>query len=308
MATPAAELFTEAARARAARPLALRVAYGLWNFARRKPLGFVGAIMVGFLLTMAIFAPLIAPYDPGRIDLRHTLEGPSSAYRLGTDDVGHDVLSRLIWGARLSMIVGFGAVVSSSIVATILGLVSAYFGGKVDMVIMRFIDAWIAMPDLIILITILGIVRRTDANMMYALLFALSLSRIAGVTRLYRAYTIEVRARPYVEAAEGLGASAMRGMFRHVLPNILPMLIVGATIALPGTILAEASLSFLGFGPEGQPSWGQMLSVDGREYFRKQIGLALFPGLCIGAAVFGFMVFGDALRDMLDPRLRGEGR
>ncbi len=308
MATPAAELFTEAALARAARSLPLRAAYGLWNFARRKPLGFVGAVIVGFLLVMAIFAPLIAPYDPGRIDLRRALEGPSSTYRLGTDNVGHDVLSRLIWGARLSMIIGFGAVVSSSIVATVLGLVTAYLGGKVDMIVMRFIDAWIAMPDLIILITILGIVRRTDANMMYALLFALSLSRIAGVTRLYRAYAIEVRARPYVEAAEGLGATQLRGMFRHVLPNVLPMLIVGATIALPGIILAEASLSFLGFGPEGQPSWGQMLSVDGREFFRKQFGLALYPGLCIGASVFGFMVFGDALRDILDPRLRGEGR
>ena len=308
MATPTVELFPEAVRARAARPLPLRLAYGLWNFARRKPLGFVGAIIVGFLLTMAIFAPLIAPYDPGRIHLRRALEGPSSTYKLGTDDVGHDVLSLLIWGARLSMIVGFGAVVSSSIVATVLGLVSAYFGGKVDMVIMRFIDAWIAMPDLIILITILGIVRRTAANMMYALLFALAFSRIAGVTRLYRSYVLEQRSRPFVEAAEGIGAGPMRIMFRHVLPNILPMLIVGATIALPATILAEASLSFLGFGPEGQPSWGQMLSVDGREYFRKQFGLALYPGLCIGAAVFGLMVFGDALRDILDPRLRGEGR
>lgn len=308
MVVRATDLFTEAQLARAARPLPLRAAVGLWNFARYKPLGFVGAIMVAFLLAMAVFAPLIAPYDPGRIDLRRALEGSSAAYKLGTDDVGHDVLSRLIWGARLSMVIGFGAVVSSSIVATCLGLFSAYFGGWVDMVIMRFIDAWIAMPDLIILITILGIVRRTDANMMYAMLFALSLSRIAGVTRLYRAYTIEVRARPYVEAAESIGASPMRGMFRHVLPNILPMLIVGATIALPGTILAEASLSFLGFGPEGQPSWGQMLSVDGREYFSKQFGLALYPGLCIGAAVFGFMVFGDALRDILDPRLRGEGR
>ncbi|MEE8422266.1 MAG: ABC transporter permease [Dehalococcoidia bacterium] len=308
MVAPAADLFTEAALARAARPLPLRIAFSVLNFARVKPLGFLGAIMVGFLLTMAIFAPLIAPYDPGRIDLRNALQGSSSMYKLGTNDIGQDVLSRLIWGARLSMVVGFGAVVSSSIVATVLGLVSAYFGGWVDMLIMRFIDAWIAMPDLIILITILGIVRRTEANMMYALLFALAFSRIAGVTRLYRSYVIEQRSRPFVEAAEGLGASPLRGMFRHVLPNILPMLIVGATIALPGTILAEASLSFLGFGPEGQPSWGQMLSVDGREYFNKQFGLALYPGLCIGAAVFGFMVFGDALRDILDPRLRGAGR
>lgn len=308
MAASTADSFTEAVRARAARSRPRRVAASIWHFARHKPLGFVGAILVGFLLFVAIFAPIVAPYDPGRIDLRHALEGPSAAYKLGTDDVGHDVLSRLIWGARLSMIIGFGAVVSSSLVATVLALFSAYFGGWVDMVIMRVIDAWIAMPDLIILITILGIVRRTDANMMYALLFALAFSRIAGVTRLYRSYVLEQRSRPFVEAAEGIGAGPMRIMFRHVLPNILPMLIVGATIALPATILAEASLSFLGFGPEGQPSWGQMLSVDGREYFRKQFGLALYPGLCIGAAVFGFMVFGDALRDILDPRLRGEGR
>ena len=296
MAASTADIFTEAVRARARRSRPRRVATSLWHFARYKPLGFVGAIMVGFLLTVAIFAPIVAPYDPGRIDLRHALEGPSAAYKLGTDDVGHDVLSRLIWGARLSMIIGFGAVVSSSLVATVLALVSAYFGGWVDMLIMRVIDAWIAMPDLIILITILGIVRRTDANMMYALLFALALSRIAGVTRLYRAYTIEVRA--------GLRGSG-RGPRRKRDAGHVP----ACAAEHPADAHRRGDDRAPGHHPgRGQPSWGQMLSVDGREYFRKQIGLALYPGLCIGTAVFGFMVFGDALRDILDPRLRGEGR
>lgn len=282
--------------------LVLRV---VGRFARSKPLGFLGAVIVVFFLVLAIFAPLIAPYDPERIDLRRALEGPSGTYWLGTDQVGHDVLSRLIYGARLSMIIGFGAVFISGIFSTIFGIMSAYIGGWFDSVVQRFVDAWIAMPDLIILITILGIVRRTEANMVFAMVGALAILRIAPVTRIVRSLVLEVRERPYVEAAQATGAGPLRMMSRHVLPNVLPFIIVTSSIALPLTILAEASLSFLGFGPAGSISWGQMLSVDGREFFRKQIGLALYPGLCIAAAVFGFNMFGDAMRDALDPRLRG---
>ncbi len=291
-----------------ARPLWLRMLVGIGTFAYRKPLGFFGFVLVLFFVTLAIFAPWIAPYDVGRIDLRNSLSGPTSDYWLGTDDVGHDVLTRLIWGARLSISIGFGAVLLSSIVATGLGIFSAYSGGWVDNAIGRVIDAWIALPDLIILITILGIVRRTEVNLTYAMLIALALSRFAPVTRIYRSAVIELRHRPYVEAAEASGASMFRVMRSHVFPNVLPLIIVTSTVAVPLAILAEASLSFLGFGPAGEPSWGQMLSVDGREFFRKQPLLALAPGIAIGLSVFGFNMFGDALRDILDPRLRGEGR
>lgn len=298
-----------ALRVRAAeRPLWIRVALWFGNFAYRKPLGFLGFLLVVFFISLAIFAPWIAPYDVGRIDLRNSLVGPTSAYWLGTDDVGHDVLTQLIWGARLSMTIGFGAVVSSSIVATILGIASAYLGGWVDLTIGRLIDAWIALPDLIILITILGVVRRTDINLVFAMLVALALSRFAPVTRIYRSSVMELRGRPFVEAAQASGAGTIRVMAKHVFPNVLPLIIVTSTTALPLAILAEASLSFLGFGPAGEPSWGQMLSVDGRQFFTKQPMLALAPGFAIGGAVFGFNMFGDALRDMLDPRLRGEGR
>jgi peptide/nickel transport system permease protein len=285
-----------------------RATRAIAKFARRKPLGFIGAVLVVLFLAMALFAPLIAPYAPNRIDLRNALHGPSSQYLLGTDNVGHDILSRLIWGARVSMTVGFGAVVFSGICATTLALLSAYTGGWVDMVISRLVDAMIAMPGLVVLITILGIVRRTDTNMVVAMLVALGLLRIAPVTRIYRSSVIELRNRPFVESAEAAGAGPLRVMWRHVFPNIVPLIVVTSTIALPATILAEASLSFLGLGPAGQPSWGQMLSVDGRDYFRKQPGLAIYPGLAIFFAVFGFNMFGDALRDVLDPRLRGSGR
>ena len=282
-----------------------RVPRAVLHFARRKPLGFIGAVLVAFFVAVAILAPVIAPYEPGQIDLRHGLEGSTRRHLLGTDEVGHDVLSRLIYGARLSMTVGFGAVVTSSIAATVLGIASAYLRGWVDMAINRFVDAWIAMPDLIILITILGIVRRTEINQVVAILVALALLRFAPVTRIYRSSVIEVRNRPFVESAEAAGAGPFRTMATHIFPNVLPLIIVTSTVALPLTILAEASLSFLGFGPAGEPSWGQMLSVDGRQFFREQPGLAIYPGLCIGLAVFGFNMFGDALRDILDPRLRG---
>ena len=290
------------------RPWILRAALWLVTFAYRKPLGFLGFLLVVMFISLAIFAPWVSPYDVGRIELRNTLAGPSSAHWLGTDPIGRDVLTQLIWGARLSMTIGFGSVFFSSIVSTTLGVTSAYLGGWVDQVIGRLIDAWIAMPDLIILITILGIVRRQEINLVFAMLIALALQQVGGVTRIYRSAVLELRHRPFVEAAQASGASTMRVMTKHVLPNVLPLIIITSTTSLPLAILAEASLSFLGFGPAGEPSWGQMLSVDGRQFFTKQAMLALAPGFAIGAAVFGFNMFGDSVRDMLDPRLRGEGR
>ncbi len=303
-----ADTYAELMLRRQQQPLALRAMRWLGRFAYRKPLGFLGFLLVFMFIFLAVFAPWVSPYDVSRIELRNTLTGPSSAHWLGTDPIGRDVLTQLIWGARLSMAIGFGSVILSSVTATTLGVVSAYLGGWVDQVIGRLIDAWIALPDLIILITILGVVRRTETNLVFAMVFALALQQVGGVTRIYRSAVLELRHRPFVEAAQASGASTVRVMTKHVLPNVLPLIIVTSTTSLPLAILAEASLSFLGFGPAGEPSWGQMLSIDGRQYFTKQAMLALAPGVAIGAAVFGFNMFGDSLRDMLDPRLRGGGR
>jgi peptide/nickel transport system permease protein len=290
-------------------PLPLRLLVGLAKFARRKPLGFFGLVVIVVMVLVAIFAPAIATHAPNQIDLRNRLEGPSAEHRLGTDATGKDVFSRLVYGARISIAVGFGAVAISTVFATLLGMVSGFLGGWFDSIVQRFVDAWQAMPGLIILITLLGIVRRMpNVNLILAMIVAIGVLTIAGNSRVIRGSVIAIRSMPYVEAARAVGAGNARILMRYILPNIVPIILIGATISLGGVILAEASLSFLGFGPAGEPSWGQMLSVDGRQYMRSQPGLAIWPGVCIGLAVFAFNIFGDALRDVLDPRLRGAGR
>jgi peptide/nickel transport system permease protein len=291
------------------RRLPLRLLAWFARFARHKPLGFVGLLIVLTLVLMAIFAPQLAPYSPDKTDLKHHLAGSTAQHRLGTDATGRDVLSRLIYGARVSMMVGFGAVAISTLFATALGVISGFRGGWFDAIVQRFVDAWQALPGLIILITLMGIARRMrGVNIVWAMVLAIGILAIAGTSRVIRSAVIAIRGQPYVEAARALGADSPRLLLWYVLPNVLPIIFVIATVGLGGVILLEASLSFLGFGPAGQPSWGQMLSVDGRDYMRVQPGLAVYPGLCIGAAVFGFNVFGDALRDIVDPRLRGQGR
>lgn len=288
--------------------LPLRWLFALGGFARHKPLGFFGMVVVLALLITAIFAPMLAPYQPNKLDLRHKLEVTSARHRLGTDKTGRDVLSRLIYGARVSITVGFGAVAITTVFASLIGMVSGYRGGWFDNVVQRFVDAWQAMPGLVILITFLGIVRRLPrVNLLLAMILAIGVLGIAGTSRLIRSAVLGVRSAPFIESAHASGAGGLRILVYYIFPNVFPLILVAATLALGGVILAEASLSFLGFGPAGEPSWGQMLSVDGREYMRAQPGLALWPGLCIGLAVFGFNVFGDALRDVIDPRLRGSG-
>jgi peptide/nickel transport system permease protein len=293
----------------ATRPLPLRLLALVGRFARRKPLGFAGLLIVLAFVLMALFAPVLAPYPPNKTDRRHGLEGPSARHLLGTDKTGRDVLSRLIYGARISITVGFGAVALSAAGAALVGTVSGYLGGWPDKIIQRFVDAWQSMPGLIILITFLGIVRRLpDVNMLLAMILAIGVLGIAGTSRVIRSAVLVIKASPYIEAARSTGATGRRIVLVHILPNVFPLILVGATVSLGGVILAEASLSFLGFGPAGEPSWGQMLSTDGRDYMRAYPGLAIFPGLCIALAVFGFNIFGDALRDVLDPRLRQGGR
>lgn len=289
----------------AERRLPLRVIFRLLAFARRQPLGTFGFLIVFGLILAALFAEQIAPYSPDKQNLRHRLEGPSAKFWLGTDATGRDTLSRLIYGARISMMVGFGAVFIGSGGAALLGVVSGYLGGWSDKIIQRFVEAWQAMPGLVILLTILGIVRRMhNVNVVFAMMLAIGLLSIAGSSRVIRAQVLTIRNQPFVEAARSMGAGHVRIIWYCIVPNVFPLILVSMTVALGGVILAEASLSFLGFGPAGEPSWGQMLSIDGREYMRRQAGLAIWPGVCIALAVFGFNIFGDALRDTIDPRLR----
>jgi len=289
----------------AERRLPMRAVAGAVRFVRRQPLGAVGLVIVILMVLTAIFADQVAPYGPEKQSLRHRLEGPSAEHWLGTDATGRDTFSRLIFGARISMTVGFGAVLISSVGAATLGMVSGYLGGWADKIIQRLVEAWQAMPGLIILLTILGIVRRMEnVNVVFAMVLAIGLLSIAGTSRVIRSQVLIIRHQQYVEAARAMGAGHVRIILHYVLPNVFPLILVTMTVALGGVILAEASLSFLGFGPAGEPSWGQMLSIDGREYMRRQAGLAIWPGVCIALAVFGFNIFGDALRDTLDPRLR----
>jgi len=289
-------------------PLPVRILRTSLRFARRKPLGAFGFVLVLGLVICAVLAGVLAPYDPDKLDLKNRLAGfdPGGAHWLGTDKTGRDTLSRLLYGARISMKVGFGAVLISSTGALFIGVVSGYTGGIVDKIVQRLIDAWQAMPGLIILITFLGIARRNQSiDLVWAMVFAIGFLGIPGASRVFRSQVLTIKQAAYVEAARSLGATSPRIMWKCIVPNVFPLVMVSATTGLGAAILAEASLSFLGFGPAGKPSWGQMLSVEGREYMRVQPGLAIWPGLCIAAAVFGFNIFGDALCDVLDPRLRG---
>ena len=259
-------------------------------------------MLVAVFIAAAVFAPLIAPYDYKQQQLRRRLEPPSREHILGTDSIGRDVFSRLVYGARVSVTVGFGAVLITGALASTIGIVSGYFGGWFDKVVQRIVEIWQALPGLIVLITILGIF----GSGLVPMILAIGIVGAGGASRIYRSTVMSLRENTYVLGARSLGATDQRILLVHILPNVAPLILVLATVGLGGVILAESSLSFLGFGlPPPAPSWGQMLSIEGREYMRTAPGLAVFPGVAIGLAVFGFNVLGDALRDVLDPRLRG---
>ena len=223
-------------------------------------------------------------------------------YWLGTDELGRDILSRLIYGARVSIIVPFGAVLISETIAASIGIMSAYYGGWVDKLGTRLVDIFQSLPGLVVLITVLGIF----GSGLWQLIVVIGVIGGPGGSRIIRGQVLSIMASPYIEAGRVIGAGDRRIMMRYVLPNVAALIILGSTIRLGGVVLIEASLSFLGYGlPPPFPSWGQMLSLEGREYMRTQPGLAIYPGLAIGLLVFSYNLFGDALRDTLDPRLRG---
>lgn len=268
----------------------------------RNKLAKVGTIIILGLLACALFAPLIAPYDPDAQNLDQDLEPPGAGHLFGQDDLGRDILSRLIFGARASMIVGFVVVSISVLIGVTIGSIAGYFGGAVDAVIMRVVDVLLAFPGILLAIAIAGIMGPSLRNV----IFALCVLGWVGFARLVRGQVLSVREREYVLAAKASGAGPFRIITRHVLPNVLAPVIVQATFGIATTILAEASLSFLGLGPQNIPTWGGMLN-DGVDYLLFAPHISIFPGIFVMLTVLAFNFIGDGLRDRLDVKNVGEG-
>jgi peptide/nickel transport system permease protein len=269
---------------------------------RTKPLGLAGAIIIIVLIAVALLAPAITRYSPADIHPKFKLLGPSASWWFGTDNLGRDVFSRIVYGARVSLRVGFSAVAVSIVLATVIGVVSGYFGGLLDLIVQRFVDGMIAFPGLILILTIVAVWGNTLNNVILALAFF----GIAGSSRIMRSAALGVKNLAFIEAARAMGASHTRIILLHVLPNVAATAITLATLGLGTVILAEASLGFLGLGvPPPNPTWGNMLSGQARQYMLQAPWLALFPGIILSLSIFGFNMLGDALRDLLDPRLRG---
>ena len=269
---------------------------------KEKPLGTVGAVITLILLIVAIIAPLIAPYGMNDVHSLNALEGPSSKFLLGTDNLGRDLLSRVIFGARISVIVGLMSSLISTIISTFLGVLSAYIGGTFDLILQRFVDAELSIPNLLLLMIIISMV----GPGLWQVILCLGISNGIGNTRMIRSLVIGLKENVYINSAVSLGASTREIIFQHILPNIMAPIIILFSMTVPWMILSEAGLSFLGFGiPPPQPSWGGMLSGSARRYMLKDPWMALWPGLALSVTVYAVNMFGDALRDLLDPRLRG---
>jgi peptide/nickel transport system permease protein len=290
-----------------AEPLARRPpASPTWRFVRRlfreKPLGAVGGVVFLAFLFCGVFADLLAPYGMNQINPINRLKPPSWAFPFGTDNLGRDMLSRCLYGAQLSVIIGFCAAGLATFISVFLGIVTGYLGGKVDLITQRFVDAWQSFPDLIVLIVVVSVVGPGVPQIIVTLGLLLG---IAG-SRIIRSAVVSVRENMYVHAAQSIGASTPRILWRHILPNVLPPIIVLFTTRVGVVILIESALSFLGLGvPPPAPTWGGMLSGSGRAFMFHGPWLALAPGLCLTIVVYATNMFGDALRDLFDPRLRG---
>jgi ABC-type dipeptide/oligopeptide/nickel transport system permease subunit len=275
----------------------------LWKALKRRRLAMAGGAVIVILVVLGIAGPWIAPYDPLDQDLAQSLQGPSWAHWFGTDSFGRDILSRVLYGARISLLVG---IVSQGIAFSLgvaMGLVSGYYGGKVDALIMRLADVTLAFPTLLLLIAITAAFQPS----LTVVFVAIGVVGWAGLARLVRSQTLVVRELDFVQAARALGMNDVRLLARHVLPNTLAPAIIAVTLGMAGAILLEAALSFIGLGAQPPtPSWGSMISDD-RDFLRTAPWISVFPGLAIGLVVLGFNLFGDGLRDAMDPRLRGVG-
>jgi peptide/nickel transport system permease protein len=269
---------------------------------RHKPLGTLGGLIVVLMLAGAVLADVITPYGFAETNLRERFATMGREHWLGADQLGRDLLTRLLYGARVSLYVGFGAVALGCLIATGLGIGSAYFGGRVDLLLQRAVDAWMAFPPLLLLLSIMSLVGPGAWNITLVLGTAFGIQN----SRIVRSMALSIKEHTYIEGARAAGAGHVRITAGHILPNVLPTIIVVATTGLSTVILTEASLSFLGLGvPPPYPTWGGMLSLAGLDHMYRAPGLAIWPAVALSLAVFGFNMLGDALRDLLDPRLKG---
>ncbi|MFO7558916.1 MAG: ABC transporter permease [Desulfobacterales bacterium] len=280
---------------------------GMWAVLKailKHKVSCAGIIIILLLFLMAIFAPFLAPHDPNEQDLYHVLEGPSRKHLLGTDDVGRDLLSRVIYGSRVSLLVGVAATTFSAVIGVLLGLIAGYKGGIFDMVIMRITDTFMCIPGLILLLVMAAALGPGLHN----IIIAISLIGWTGFARIIRGQVLMVRELPYIEAANAAGASGFRIMFQHLLPNSLAPIIIAASITLGGVIMLESAAAFLGLGVQPPtPSWGKELRI-GYSYLEIVPLFSIAPGLMITLAILAFNFLGDGMRDALDPRLRGQGK
>ena len=274
----------------------------VWRFIKKKPLGAAGGFLVLLLVITAVFAGVIATHDPVRTDSAHTLAPPGAEFWLGTDNLGRDLYSRVVYGSRISLIVGLASTLMGALVGGLAGLLSGYVGGKTDLISQRLMDVMQGLPILVLALVMAAALGPSLENA----ILAISVPIIPVAARVIRSSVLAIREFAYIEAARALGVGHLRIAFRHILPNTIGPFIVLITAQFGGAILVEAALSFLGLGiPEPHPSWGRMLSVAAAEYAQKAPWLVIWPGLAISLAVFGTNLLGDALRDTLDPRLRG---
>ena len=272
----------------------------VWRRLRRNKAAVVGMSVVILLVVVAVLAPVLASYDPNQTNIKMRLQGPSSEHPLGTDNFGRDMLSRIIYGSRISLYVGFVAVGIGAVFGGILGAIGGYYGGRLDNFIMRCMDVLLAIPQIILAIAIVGALGTSLLNLM----IAVGISQLPRYARVVRASALTVRGQEYVEAARAVGASDARIILENILPNCMAPIIVQSTLGVAQAILSAAALSFLGLGIQPPTAeWGSMLS-SGRQFLRNAPYLTFFPGLAISVVVLALNIFGDGLRDSLDPKLR----
>jgi len=270
-----------------------------WRQFRRNQLALAGGMVVLCLSLAAVFAPWLAPYDPAAYDVKQILLPPSSAHWFGTDQIGRDVLSRMLFGARISMAVGFVSVGIAVVVGTLIGTLAAFYGGRVDELLMRFVDLMLNFPRLFLLLTLIALLRPS----IWVIMMVIGFTGWMGLARLVRGEILSLKEREFVQSAQALGARDRRLMFRHILPNALVPVLVSATLGVAGAILAESGLSFLGLGVQPPtPSWGNIL-IDGKANIEIAWWLSVFPGSAILVTVLAYNLLGEGLRDALDPRL-----
>jgi peptide/nickel transport system permease protein len=276
------------------------------EFCRQQPLGAVSFVIIVAMMFGGVFSNLVAPHDPLDIDFGAILTAPSAAHWFGTDAYGRDILSRIIFGSRTALVIGFTSSFVGSVIGAVLGITSAYFGGQVDAWTQRVMDVLLAFPIIVLALVVVAALRKSvlfgiDMNLIYAIAIPI----IPRVARVVRAAALSIRAMPYVDAARAAGYSNSRIIFRHMAPNVVAPYLIMFTAFIAQAILLEASLSFLGLGvTEPTPAWGLMLSGNAADFYREAPWMILFPGAAISLAVFAFNLFGDSLRDYLDPRFK----